>query len=360
MRGASAYGLPGAPHKGWIVPRTVTEYRCLLISPSDVERERDALLDVVAMWNAHVGKALDARVELVRWETHAVPDSGQAAQASLNRRIVDQCDFGIAIFWARLGTPTGSEQSGSIEEINRLKARGANVLVYFNAAPVPQEALQDDQFDRLQAFKQELDQSALFSSYNGLGNLREQVMLHVTTTIARMLQADRAQPPPVAVTPEVVAQPAEAPARPAVSSTGPGVVTAPKPDVRIEVRVGVAGVPHLLPRPGLRPQVVLAVVVQNYSPQVVYIGNIVLELRSGRHLLFPRDAVTGELQRRRALQPGEDFNFMMAPDEIFKLADTDNLLCALVIDAIGREYRSSQESMKQALDDIARSKPGPA
>jgi hypothetical protein len=120
------------------MPGTVTEYRCLLISPSDVEEEREALLEVVARWNAHDGKALGARVELVRWETHAVPDSGQPAQASLNRQIVDECDFGIAVFWARLGTPTASEHSGSIEEINRLKARGANVLVCFNAAPVPQ------------------------------------------------------------------------------------------------------------------------------------------------------------------------------------------------------------------------------
>jgi hypothetical protein len=335
----------------------VTEYQCLLISPGDVYKERDTLLEVVAVWNAHVGKALGARVELVSWETHAVPDSGATAQASLNRQIVDQCDFGIALFWARLGTPTVSEESGSIEEINRLRARGANVLVYFNAAPVPQEALHDDQFARLQAFRQELAQSALFFYYNGLADLREQVLLHITTTVATMLQAVRTQPPPATVTPGIVTSPFETRTMPTRIGTEPAVVTAPVPDVRVEVRVGVAGISHVFPRFGVRPQaqIVLAALVQNHSPQPVYISNVVLELRSGQRLLFPRDAVTGEFQNRRALQPGEDFSFMMLPDEIFKLAPKDDLVCALAIDAIGREYRSTEESMKQALEAIAQS-----
>jgi hypothetical protein len=105
---------------------------------------------------------------------------------------------------------------------------------------------------------------------------------------------------------------------------------------------------------------VLAVLVQNHSPQVVYISSVELELRSRERLLFARDAVTGESQARRAVQPGEDFSFMMLPQEIFKLARKDDLLCALAIDAIGREYRSSEESMKQALDAVAQSEVQPA
>jgi len=343
------------------MPRMVTEYRCLLISPGDVERERDTLLEVVAVWNAHIGKALDARLELVRWETHAVPDSGEAAQASLNRQIVDQCDLGIAVFWARLGTPTGSEASGSIEEIKRLRARGANVLVYFNAAPVPQEALQDDQFDQLQAVKQELGQSALFSDYNGLGDLREQVLLHLTTTVATMLGAAREPPPPAAVTPGIVAPPLEDHTTPARPSARPGVVTSSAPDVRVEVRTGFAGLRHGFPSFGVRrqTQIVLAVLVQNHSPQVVYISSVVLELRSRERVFFERDGVTGRSQGRR-LQPGDDFSFMMLPDEIFKLARKDDLVCAVAIDAIGREYRSSEESMRGALNAMAVSEAGPA
>src|SRR5262245_56094076 len=99
------------------MPKTVLEFRCLLISPGDVTLERDAVSDAVTRWNAQVGEALGARVHVVRWETHGVPDASAPAQEVLNRQIVDDCDIGIAVFWARLGTPTGEHQSGSIEEI---------------------------------------------------------------------------------------------------------------------------------------------------------------------------------------------------------------------------------------------------
>ena len=87
------------------MPRTVVEYRCILISPSDVEKERDLLSRTIERWNAHVGEALDARVSLVKGESQAVPDSELPPQDSLNVQVVDDSDFGIAVFWTRLGTP---------------------------------------------------------------------------------------------------------------------------------------------------------------------------------------------------------------------------------------------------------------
>jgi hypothetical protein len=56
------------------MPRQTIEYRCLLISPGDVSAERDALTELVNRWNAQIGRGLNARVELVRWESHATPD----------------------------------------------------------------------------------------------------------------------------------------------------------------------------------------------------------------------------------------------------------------------------------------------
>jgi|SRR5947209_8424752 len=56
------------------MPRQIIEYRCLLISPGDVTEERDALTKLVNDWNAQVGNGLGARVDLVRWESHATPD----------------------------------------------------------------------------------------------------------------------------------------------------------------------------------------------------------------------------------------------------------------------------------------------
>ena len=132
---------------------TVVEYKCVLISPSDVAAKREAIQAVVVHWNGHIGKALQARIELLLWEVHAVPESSGRPQASLNRQIVDTADFAVAVFSTRLGTPTGKDVSGSAEEIERLLDRGARLLTYFSSAPVPQTALKDDQFTRLQQYR---------------------------------------------------------------------------------------------------------------------------------------------------------------------------------------------------------------
>jgi hypothetical protein len=82
-----------------MMPRTVIEYKCLLISPSDVEEERNALTDLVGKWNAQIGQALGARLDLVRWESHATPEMGGEPQSIINAQLVEESDFGIAVFW---------------------------------------------------------------------------------------------------------------------------------------------------------------------------------------------------------------------------------------------------------------------
>jgi hypothetical protein len=176
--------------------RTVSELRCLLISPGDVDAERAAVSEVVDRWNAQVGESLGARVNLVRWETHSVPDASGAPQHVLNRQIVDGCDFGIAVFWGRLGSPTASQPSGSVEEIERLRARGARVLIYFSTKDIAQAALRDDQFKRLQAFKQKMQREGLLGAYGSISHLREQVQLHLTSVVAELLERQRGQPVP--------------------------------------------------------------------------------------------------------------------------------------------------------------------
>lgn len=167
--------------------KRILAYRCLLISPGDVDEERDAVTEMIDRWNAQVGAALDARVDLVRWETHSVPDVSAPAQEVLNRQIVDECDFGVAIFWTRVGTATTTHASGSIEEIDRLRQRGARVLVYISSAPIPQERLVDDQYERLKALKERLSNEGLLGTYRDVPDLREKIPLHLTSVITELL-----------------------------------------------------------------------------------------------------------------------------------------------------------------------------
>jgi hypothetical protein len=306
------------------MPRTVIEYKCLLISPGDVKDERAALTDTVNQWNAQIGNSLGAKVELVKWETHSAPDMSGEPQSVLNHQIVDHCDFGVAVFWYRLGTPTNEHASGSIEEINRMGECGKRVLIYFCSRAIPQDALTTDQYQKLQKTKKDLQQKGLLGTYSDTSNLQQQFQLHLTKVIAELLGKDK----------------------PEISQFQNLQPTAlPKPDVRVKVNgafvTGYEG-----------DQDVVSVEVQNHSPMTVFLGNVVLRLRGGNVLFPAADAVTKEFQKRRELMPGQKFSFHISPQLIFEHTDIDDILCAAVSDDIERTYESDGEALRVILQSM--------
>jgi hypothetical protein len=304
------------------VSKNVIEYRCLLISPGDVAEERDAISAAVVQWNAQIGSVLGARIELVRWETHSVPDASAPPQEVLNQQIVDDCDFGIAIFSGRLGTPTTTSLSGSVEEIDRLRERGARLLVYFSTAPIPQSDLKDDQYAKLADYRDKLRSEGLSGEFQDVSDLEKQILLHLTSVVAWLLEKDRGQPSPDGTT------------------QATPVLTAPVPDVRVvvfpaETYPPTRGIKHLL-----------GIHVQNHSPAVVFISGISIMLKGNRGLLLYRDAITGAEQSRRSLRPGESFRWSANCDDLLRDYSIDDIDGVVVHDDIGRQFREANGTLQ--------------
>jgi hypothetical protein len=307
------------------MPRNVIEYRCLLISPSDVREERDALTGAVNHWNAQIGDALGTRLELVRWESHSAPDLSGSPQEKINEQLLDDCDFAIALFWYRLGTPTKEYESGSLEEIDKFRRRGKRILIYFSSKPIPQDTLDMDQLKRLKEVKQKLQSEGLLGSYSDITNLKEQIQLHLTKIVSDLLSRDRAD----------------------ISQIGGiQVVSLPKPDVRVKVKGGFVQPPYG------EVQDIIIIEVQNHSSMTVFLGNVSIKLKGERQLLVPRDAMTGEYQRRRELRPGEKFSFNIFPSVIAEQVDPDEVLCAKVSDDIERTYESDPKDIQSLLKSV--------
>lgn len=307
------------------MPCEVLEYKCFLASPSDVVADRDALTSAVGKWNAQIGSALNARIELVRWESHALPALGRPPQEEINRQLVDGCDLGIALFWTRLGTPTEDHSSGTLEEIRQLVSRGARVLLYLCSRPIPQSA----DLDEVRRLREELDRfksEGLLASYSDEANLREQVQLHLTRVIAELIARDR----PELHTPE-----------------HHGVAVLPKPHIKVKAGVGLGIYPS-----GLRYKS-LDVDVQNHSPLTVFLRAVVLKLRDGRHLVVRQDCVTGESQRRRELRPGEAFTVHFVADDLFAEVGPEDLVGVLVKDDIDRVYESDEGEFRQTIQALS-------
>src|SRR4051812_23308338 len=101
------------------MPFTATVYRVLIASPNDVPKERKVVAEVVNDWNHRHAQTGAAVLLPVRWETDSAPELGDRPQAIINRQIVKDCDMAVAIFWTRIGSPTGKAISGTVEEIQQ-------------------------------------------------------------------------------------------------------------------------------------------------------------------------------------------------------------------------------------------------
>src|SRR5215469_11160230 len=168
-------------------------FRVLIASPSDVERERDTVARAIDQWNAAHSTSMGIMLEPIRWETHPHPASGDYPQALINRQIVDDCDVVVGVFWSRLGTPTPVAASGTIEEIERLRARGERVLLYFSSANLPQD-YDRKQFDQLQEYKQRLNKDTLYREFATPDELGRKFSQHLAKVAHELAQEVKAKP----------------------------------------------------------------------------------------------------------------------------------------------------------------------
>ncbi|WP_423447213.1 hypothetical protein AABM36_02555 [Kocuria sp. KSNUG] len=86
-------------------------------------------------WNATLGQRLQVHFSPTDWQHGATPSYGEHPQQALNSVIVDNSDVAIVIFTDRLGTPTKSHPSGTVEEIERLHKAGKRVAILVNRVP---------------------------------------------------------------------------------------------------------------------------------------------------------------------------------------------------------------------------------
>lgn len=301
--------------------KSILEYHCLLISPSDVIEERDALEDTTQNWNAHIGKSLGARVELVRWERHSTPELGQPPQKILNNQLLENCDLGTAIFWSRVGTPTKEYASGSVEEIEELLKRGSNIILYFSNRDIPQTKLDFEQYEQLKQIKKNYFEMGLVATFDNIHSLKEQFTLHLTTRVSNLLSRDKNY-----------------------STSNENTLTAPKPDVRVMINNA------FLMHPMFGTIVFLSVEVRNYSPITVYVGNIYLQCKDDKLLVMPGDYLRKNKPLKEKIEPGENFSFSIDPAHLIEYRDT--LKNAYFSDKIGRRYEADQNNFYEKVDVV--------
>lgn len=159
--------------------------KVMIASPSDVAPERQAIRDVVHDWNAIHSEDKSLVLMPVTWETHAQPAMGDRAQSIINKQVLNGCDLLVAAFWTRIGSPTGTSQSGTVEEIEEHLKAGKPAMIYFSAAPVRLDSVDESQYKALRAFRNECQARGLIETYESLGEFRDKLARQLAQTVIR-------------------------------------------------------------------------------------------------------------------------------------------------------------------------------
>jgi hypothetical protein len=115
---------------------------------------------------------------------------GDRPQEIINRLVIDS-DILVAIFWSRLGSPTGLAASGTIEEIDKHRGAKKPTMIYFSTEPVPHD-VDTKQFEDVRKLRQKYESEGLIGTF---ANSEEFRRVFAQDLAARMVQYLKSQPP---------------------------------------------------------------------------------------------------------------------------------------------------------------------
>jgi hypothetical protein len=137
-------------------------------------------------WNTIHSADRHLILQSLGWETHSTPYMGDRPQAIINKQVLQGCDLLIAMFWTRLGSPTGKASSGTVEEIEEHLRNGKPVMLYFSNAPVRLDSVDDTQYKALKEFRASCEQRGLVESFDSIDEFREKIRRQLPQTIIRV------------------------------------------------------------------------------------------------------------------------------------------------------------------------------
>jgi hypothetical protein len=105
----------------------------------------------------------------------------------INEKLVAEADLLIGVFWTRLGTPTESFDSGTVEEIELHIKAGKPTMLYFSEEPVAMASVDRDEYERLQSFKKTCQSRGLYHHFESPAQFAEDLNRHLAITINELI-----------------------------------------------------------------------------------------------------------------------------------------------------------------------------
>lgn len=141
-------------------------YDIMIGAPSDIVEEVSTAISVINQWNYINSEATNIVLLPLHWSINSYPTYGAHPQKSINKQLVGKSDLMISIFGAKLGTPTDTEASGTVEEINEHINAGKDVMVFFKLSIDDLSSVDPQQLQKIQEFKDSIKNKALWCDFS--------------------------------------------------------------------------------------------------------------------------------------------------------------------------------------------------
>lgn len=140
-------------------------YRIMIGAPSDITAEIQMACDVIRHWNDFNSERDKIVLLPIHWSINSYPLSGNRPQKFLNKQLVEKSDLLICIFGTRIGTPTGKDISGTVEEFHEHVKADKDVMMFFKNTAENVSSLDIQQLQQLNEFKKSIKDFVLWCDY---------------------------------------------------------------------------------------------------------------------------------------------------------------------------------------------------
>jgi hypothetical protein len=181
------------------MPREVLEFRIIVASPSDVFDARKVAFNVID----ELSRAFEIQGISIRglgWEEYASPGIATHAQTLINEQLLKEYDILVAIFGTKLGSPTATAASGTVEEIEHAIAKtdsemgNYRVQVYFRDRIDSTADLSADELKKLFEYRDQLkERGVLYKLFKDEQELEHEIRANLQRPILEFLQTKNKQ-----------------------------------------------------------------------------------------------------------------------------------------------------------------------
>ena len=150
-------------------------YKIMIGCPSDITEEIQIAKEVLYHWNSLHSERDKIVLLPSHWSKSSYPTMGKQPQKSINEQVVKKSDLLICIFGSKLGTPTDTEISGTVEEVKEHMKAGKDVMIFFKKSVNDITAVEPQQLQKINEFKNSIKNEALWCEFSNADDFRNEL-----------------------------------------------------------------------------------------------------------------------------------------------------------------------------------------